>query len=164
MLKNRGMPKAHSEHPNVTPLIDVVMCLIIFFMLVAKIGVDTGKEKSIQLPESWMGVKLNDLGSTVTLNVMKPPGSTDEPLVTTLHPLTGRTLDLRIIRDGKRELANVLKQLRGNNPEFKVIIRADQDLDYRYLQPVLMTCAEAKVKNVNFATRTPTGVQPTPGG
>ena len=158
MTKRRGMPAAHSEHPNVTPLIDVVMCLIIFYMLVAKIGVDSGKEKSIQLPESWMGVKLNDLGSTVTLNVLKPPFG-DEPLVTTLHPMTGRTLDLKIVRDGKREMANVLKQLRGNNSEFKVIIRADQDLDYRYLQPVLLTCAEAKVKNVNFATREPTSAR-----
>jgi biopolymer transport protein ExbD len=33
------MPAAHATHPNVTPLIDIVMCLIIFYMLVAKIGV-----------------------------------------------------------------------------------------------------------------------------
>src|SRR5688500_18239273 len=157
-MRKRGMPDSHVAHPNVTPLIDVVMCLIIFYMLVAKIGVDSGKEKSIQLPESWMGVKLNDLGSTVTLNVLKPPFG-NEPLVTTLHPMTGRTLDLKIVRDGKREMANVLMQLRGNNSEFKVIIRADQDLDYRYLQPVLLTCAEAKVKNVNFATREPTSAR-----
>jgi biopolymer transport protein ExbD len=162
MLKKRGMPASHSEHPNVTPLIDVVMCLIIFYMLVAKIGVDTGKEKAITLPTSLMGIKLNDLGSTVTLNVLKPPFG-DEPLITTMHPLTGETLTLKIISDGKRELANVLKQVRGNNAEFKVIIRADQDLDYRFLQPVLLSCAEAKVKNVNFATREPGAVQATGG-
>ena len=43
------MPESHAAHPNVTPLIDVVMCLIIFFMLVAKIGVSTGAEK-MELP------------------------------------------------------------------------------------------------------------------
>src|SRR5687767_9494254 len=100
VTKKRGMPASHSEHPNVTPLIDIVMCLIIFYMLVAKIGVDSGKEKSIQLPHSWQGVKLNDLGSTVTLNVMKPPFG-DEPLVTTMHPMTGQILNLKIIADGK---------------------------------------------------------------
>jgi len=40
-----------------------------------------------------------------------------------------------------------------DNPEFKVIIRGDQDMGYRFLEPVLIACAEAQVKNVDFNTR-----------
>ena len=42
-MRGHKMPAAHASHPNVTPLIDIVMCLIIFYMLVAKIGVNTGQ-------------------------------------------------------------------------------------------------------------------------
>jgi biopolymer transport protein ExbD len=52
-----------------------------------------------------------------------------------------------------------LKKLKGENAEFKVIIRGDQNLEYRFLEPVLITCSEAAVRNVNFATRQPQFVQ-----
>jgi biopolymer transport protein ExbD len=148
------MPDAHASHPNVTPLIDVVMCLIIFYMLVAKIGVNTGQDAKIELPTSLLGISLKDLGNTVTLNVARPPTG-DEPLVTMLDPATGQMVDLKIIDGTKRPLHAFLKKLKGENAEFKVIIRGDQNLEYRFLEPVLITCSEAAVKNVNFAARVP---------
>ena len=45
MQIRRGMPEVKEGNINVTPLIDIVMCLIIFFMLVAKIGVSTGASR-----------------------------------------------------------------------------------------------------------------------
>ena len=75
------MPESHSTHPNVTPLIDVVMCLIIFFMLVAKIGVNTGADPSITIPVTQLGSELKDLGNTLMLNVREVA---DEPFVTAL--------------------------------------------------------------------------------
>ena len=44
-MKKAHMPDSHTAHPNVTPLIDIVMCLIIFYMLVAKIGVNLGQDQ-----------------------------------------------------------------------------------------------------------------------
>ena len=43
-MKKRRMPDMKEGGVNVTPLIDIVMCLIIFFMLVAKIGVTSGAD------------------------------------------------------------------------------------------------------------------------
>ena len=43
-MRRHPMPAMTEGGVNVTPLIDIVMCMIIFFMLVAKIGVDTGAE------------------------------------------------------------------------------------------------------------------------
>jgi biopolymer transport protein ExbD len=48
----------------------------------------------------------------------------------------------------------VLKKIKANKPDLKIIIRADEDMGYKYLEPVLITCVEAKVKNVNFNTKT----------
>lgn len=157
-MRRRKMPDAHADHPNVTPLIDVVMCLIIFYMLVAKIGVNTGQDAKIELPTSVMGISLKDLGNTVTLNVARPPTG-DEPLVSVLDPSNGQMVDLKIMDGAKRPLLAFLKLLKGQNNEFKVILRGDKNLEYRFLEPVLITCSEAAVRNVNFATRQPQFVQ-----
>lgn len=153
------MPSSHSSHPNVTPLIDIVMCLIIFYMLVAKIGVNRGEAKELNLPVSVLGIKLTDLGNTVTLNVMKPPAG-DQPVVSTLNPSNGTieniaVLDVTRNDAGRFPLENALKAWKKQNPEFKVIIRADENLDYRFLEPVLLAAGTAQVKSVNFAAKKP---------
>lgn len=72
MSKKHSMPEMKEGGVNVTPLIDVVMCLIIFFMLVAKIGVSTGAAK-MELPQTIVGIKIEKLGDTLIVNVMNDP-------------------------------------------------------------------------------------------
>ena len=148
----RHLPESHVSHPNVTPLIDIVMCLIIFYMLVAKIGVKTGADLKIDLPVSLQGITIKDLGNTVTLNVS---AGANYPLVTLLNPRNGQVEELKVVEEGtgRKPLESFLKLLKGQNDKFSVIIRADQNLEYRYLEPVLFTCATVKVREVNFATR-----------
>ena len=145
------MPDIKEGNVNVTPLIDIVMCLIIFFMLVAKIGVDTGADAAIVIPASFQGLQIEDMGNTLTLNVQ--PGPLDQPYVTAL--VKDEIRELKIV-DPTNNVAQLMVELqhhRQANPEFKVIIRAPEEMDYRFLEPVLFACAEAKVKNVNFNTR-----------
>jgi biopolymer transport protein ExbD len=163
MRLRRGMPEIKEGNVNVTPLIDVVMCLIIFFMLVAKIGVDTGADRRITIPASLQGLDIADMGNTLTLNIQ--PGGGSEPLVTCL--VGGVRQEVRLVDgNGNKPLLNTLLQWRygrdlrpggvdanKDNPEFKVIIRGDEEMGYQFLEPVLITCAEANVKNVNFNTR-----------
>ena len=151
------MPESHVAHPNVTPLIDVVMCLIIFFMLVAKIGVTSGAEE-MTLPKAILGVDIKDLGNTLTLNVTNK--GQPMPMVTALVPGDAKPRELKFeeSRGGAtvRPLFEILKAARANNDQFKVIIRGETNLPYRLLEPVLFVSAEANVKNVNFATETVT--------
>src|SRR3954465_2361243 len=78
MSKKHTMPEMKEGGVNVTPLIDVVMCLIIFFMLVAKIGVSTGASP-MELPQTIMGMKMDQIGSTIFLNVKDPRPVMTEP-------------------------------------------------------------------------------------
>jgi len=39
------------------------------------------------------------------------------------------------------------------NSNFKVIIRAESEMPFRFLEPVLTACADANVRNVNFNTK-----------
>lgn len=160
-MRKHGMPEAHAAHPNVTPLIDVVMCLIIFFMLVAKIGVSTGADQKIKIPATIRGTEIKDMGNTLTLNVQ--PGPLNQPFVTALVRDEVRELKLVDPTNGVRQLFAELSHIRNgrdgklgtkdDNIDFKVIIRGDEDMPYSILEPVLKTCAEAQVKNVNFNTR-----------
>jgi biopolymer transport protein ExbD len=158
-MAKRHIPESHGGHPNVTPLIDVVMVLIVFFMLVAKIGVSTGDDKSIIVPKSIQGVELKDMGNTLLLNVQR--GQLDQPYVTAL--INGTATELKTLPDaktGKSQLVATLQYFRNGdkaknvapNDKFKVVIRGDQDMPYSALEPILFACAEAKVKEVAFKT------------
>jgi biopolymer transport protein ExbD len=160
-MRKHGMPESHSAHPNVTPLIDVVMCLIIFFMLVAKIGVSTGADQKIRIPATIRGTEIKDMGNTLTLNVQSGP--LNQPFITALVKDEVRELKLVDPTNGVRQLFVELSHIRNgrdgklgtkdDNIDFKVIIRGAEDMPYSILEPVLQTCAEAQVKNVNFNTR-----------
>jgi biopolymer transport protein ExbD len=153
-MRRRPLQPPHGNHPNVTPLIDVVMCLIIFFMLVAKIGVSTGADASITIPASKLGKELSDPGQALTLNVR--PGVGDEPMVTALVDAgSNQPQEIKLIDHvtNTRPLLETLKLIKQNKPDLKIIIRGDEDMGYKYLEPVLVTCVEAKVKNVNFDTK-----------
>jgi biopolymer transport protein ExbD len=165
-MKMRRMPEIKEGVVNVTPLIDIVMCLIIFFMLVAKIGVTTGADRMIDVPASLLGTDLHDMGNTLVLNVVNgPTGVADaQPIVTALGR-TGQMEELLVQKqvEGKTQspLLDTLKYFREGdvsrgvppNPDFKVIIRGDKSLTYQFLAPVLIQCNLAHVKSFAFNTK-----------
>lgn len=144
----RPIPRFSEASVNVTPLIDVMMVLIVFFMLVARIGISTGAE-AMALPSTLTGVKIEDMGNTLTLNVHYE--NLSEPRVMALISGEMRELPLND-GTGGHPLMETLKALRQRNHEFKVILRAPKTMPYRYLEPILQACAQAAVKNVNFTT------------
>jgi biopolymer transport protein ExbD len=197
-VKKHSMPEMKEGGVNVTPLIDVVMCLIVFFMLVAKIGVKTGATK-LDLPETQIGKKIDELGDNIILNVTDPnidreaDGSTPKYKIddTTGKPLleNGKPVPLKIPNSNIREprvtakfkeedadaievpiirrmvgggnssypLREALKMAveqrksKGLDAAFSVTIRAERGLDYGMLQQVLVECANAGVKKLNYA-------------
>src|SRR5688500_2182005 len=178
-MRKHKMPEMKEGGVNVTPLIDIVMCLIIFFMLVAKIGVSRGDEKSIIPPATLLGKPIDDIGNTLTLNVRDPrPVRTgadgeptgerigappEQPTVTAMvegatspQPIPIRTqfaggsTDRPLLRVLKAAISGDPKSGAKGNPNLKLIILAERDLEYRLLQQVLITAAEAKVSSINF--------------
>ena len=64
---NPGQPVF--EAVNVTPLIDVVMVMIIFFLIVGKLATDA--DARLRLPQSGIGTTTQQPGRTITVT----PGS-----------------------------------------------------------------------------------------
>jgi biopolymer transport protein ExbD len=161
-MKKHSMPEMKEGGVNVTPLIDVVMCLIIFFMLVAKIGVSTGIDNKIDAPTTYMGVKIADLGNTMALNLY-PKAGTDEPQILVNVKGARKELPIQENRGGKvvHPLEEVLKEMKKDRGEkFSVIVNAERGMKYASLQLVLQQCAQAGVSNINFATKRQTTVVP----
>ncbi|CAN5561902.1 hypothetical protein BH10PLA1_BH10PLA1_16630 [soil metagenome] len=169
-MAKHHIPEAHGGHPNVTPLIDVVMVLIVFFMLVAKIGVSTGADTRIKdIPTSILGVEIKDMGNVLFLNVVPQSAGSDIPIVTASVRNASGIMELTELKlqdaTGQNQVVNTLKFFRfgkdlkrggsnenADNDNFQVVIRGEKTMHYAALEPVLIACAEAAVKTVNFNT------------
>ena len=145
---NRSTPAF--EAINVTPLIDVVMCLIVFFLIVGKLAHDTG---DIRLPSSASG-KPDRPARAVTISVAKPRA--DGPL----------TAPPRLFVDGleaqnEDELRALIAEHAGIKPTegggysaplIPVHVRCHKDLPYAAVTPVLRACATLRIPGVRIAT------------
>jgi biopolymer transport protein ExbD len=164
-MRRRSMPDMKEGGVNVTPLIDIVMVLIIFFMLVAKIGVGRGEDQSVPLPSAILGVSLDSLSNTLTLNIHYNR-SGDEPLVNALVNGSQREIHVqkKYASGTDLELERVLREFHDVNKEkSNVILRADKDLPYNQLEPILTTIANAGILNVSYETKQGTDEPATPG-
>jgi biopolymer transport protein ExbD len=154
-MKRHHMPDMKEGGVNVTPLIDIVMVLIVFFMLVAKIGVSRGEDEDIPLPSAILGKSLDSLSNTLTLNVHWNHNG-DEPILDAL--VDGQKRDLHLTKQYKgatdQELARVLSAFHNQfQDKANLILRADQDMPYRQLELVLLACAEAEIGNLSYETK-----------
>lgn len=160
-MKKHRMPDMKEGGVNVTPLIDIVMVLIVFFMLVAKIGVTRGEDEDIPLPASVMGKSLDSLSNTWTLNVHYNR-SGEDPLVNALvaDKTTGEQVKKELHVSKKyasgsdAEMDRVLHAFADTNKEkANIILRADKDLPYHQLEVVLLAIASAGIGNVSYETK-----------
>lgn len=122
---------------NVTPLIDVVMCLIIFYLIVGKLAID----RRISLPSTTAG--LTQAGPTpVVLEIIPPPG----PGAPAQFIVAGQSVGADALETLLRGAA---QDPSGARP---VQIRAGRDLPYAVLSPVLQSCRRAGLTSVRLVT------------
>ena len=121
---------------NVTPMIDVVFLLIIFFLVSSHLA-QQETQQELQLPAASTGGVAEDSAPRVTINVL-PSGEVllgAEP--TPLNQLTQR------LRNERDRLG----------PGLEVRLRADRKAVYAAVEPVLLACSEAGVWNLGFAVK-----------
>ncbi|HEY4329183.1 MAG TPA: biopolymer transporter ExbD [Phycisphaerae bacterium] len=142
-MKRKGLAPMESGHVNVTPLIDVIMCLIIFFLLCGQFAKEEASDR-VRIPQADLGLQMTDQQGRLLINVV-PPETSDAG--------TAPDIIIRSHSVSPERLTAYLLNEKENNPEVKVIIRADQDVAYNWISPVLAACAQANIKSVNFSTR-----------
>lgn len=120
---------------NMTPMIDVVFLLIIFFLVASHLS-DQDTLLEIELPTAESGsVTLEAVKRRITINV----------------PQSGRVLLAgRIIAiDDLEEKFRLLKE--EANSDLEIRIRGSRSVDYATVDPILNACAKAEIWNVSFA-------------
>ena len=131
--------REHGLQFNVTPLIDIVFLLIIFF-LVASHFVRAENKESVDLPKATQA----DDQADESLN----------RLVVTV------TADRRLHVGGRVVSFDELEQMifsggAADNPEernrFEVRIRGDNTVPYSVIEPIMLACARAGVTRVKFS-------------
>lgn len=133
----------HNDHVNVTPLIDVVMCLIIFFLVCGRLAQQEAGD-TITIPTAQLGREINITDHRLTIAVA--PAADAAASVSPMLVLNGTRLDALAVPD-------VLKKAQAADASLQVIIRADEKTPYQFIAPLLDACATANISQVNFSTR-----------
>ncbi len=119
---------------NMTPMIDVVFLLIIFFLVSSHLARQES-QLPLPLPKADSGEEIDLQADRVVVNVT----AAGELM------LAGR----RVSRD---ELARRLSNERQTSSDsLEVRIRSDRDVPFQYVQPVLQAVSSSGIGNVTFA-------------
>lgn len=140
---HRFLPRG-GGHINVTPLIDIVMVLIVFYLLVGQLALDRRGE--LELPEAARGVEAEPTDTPVSITI-GPDGVMSIEAIETPPELIPRMLDVLI----------------DQHPGRAVQIRADKATPYRHVRAALDACREAGVSHVELATRSKETTAENPG-
>jgi biopolymer transport protein ExbD len=120
---------------NMTPMIDIVFQLIIFFLVASHLA-QQEVELELSLPQAQSGRSLQeDQGRRLTVNV-NPSG---EIL------LAGKKLHV----DEFRRIVQYEHAQHGDQVEVRV--RCDRRVPYQAVDPILLACAQSGVWDVTFA-------------
>lgn len=129
----------HTERPfgdiNVTPLIDVVMCMIIFFLIVGKMAAD--QRAQLRLPETASGSS-RAAQDVLVVNVLADADRAARVVV-----------DNELI--GTEQLGLLVLARLAEKPGTVVQLRASRELAYGAVRPVLEACRAAGVPSLRLA-------------
>jgi biopolymer transport protein ExbD len=126
---------------NITPLIDVVFLLNIFF-LVATYYITNEPAAAVDLPGATLAEKEDDVASRLIVTVL-PDGTLS---------LAGVEISLS---DVNREISLMMTEHGPEQSELR--IRADKATPYRFVEPLLLAAARQGVTRVRYAVVTTAG-------
>ena len=132
------LPSANANRElqfNITPLIDVVFLLIIFF-LVASHFIRHEQLENVELPTATQGRDQQDATSRVVVTV-----ATDRRLRLGAQEAS--------IDEIEKQLLLMAEEHGANSTELR--IRIDRNLPYSVVEPLLLSAAQSGIKKVRFA-------------
>ena len=146
------MPQPACMTLNLAPMVDVMMCLIIFFLLASKL-VDA-EHYPVDLPWAVAAqeVESQELGARVTINVRKASGDDDRAEYVVVD-WDGENIVERVLAPENIESLLRARATRAvaANQEIRCVVRADRDVQYQHVETVLRACGLTKISNIVFS-------------
>lgn len=122
---------------QIAPMVDILLFLLVFFMLTWNFS-RTEAELDVKVPAAREGKENRRPAGEVILNVKK-----DGEIV-----MNRRTMSAD-------ELLETLTRIAKLYPDQAVVLRGDENADYRFVVDALDICRAANIWNVAFATSKP---------
>jgi biopolymer transport protein ExbD len=121
---------------NMTPMVDVILCLLVFFMAATRLYDWDENEFAVNLPEVGEAAPLTAPPEDLVVTIVRP----GQVLV------NDQTLDLPA-------LERLLRQARSRYADQGVVVRGDAALPYQDLADVLSACDASGIRNVRLPVR-----------
>lgn len=121
------------DEPDLTPMIDIVFLLIVFFMTVA--SVVTAKRKEIEAPIATNSIIAESQENRETASLTSDGAVFYEGAEVTLE-----------------ELKAYLTDALGGNPNMQLLLRIDAATAYSDTRELMAACAEVGAVNIIFTT------------
>jgi biopolymer transport protein ExbD len=164
MAKKKQLEPPHDSMPNMTAMVDLVMCILIFFMLGSKfIQPETFLPSSMPVDLGFGAAsKSNDINVPLILDLKRggglgvvvnlPEGNTNKQITAPSERPRDEKESRKMLKEYMKRVTAVLEarkqQLAG---KIRVIIRPTADLEYQYVAGVFGACLDAKFDNIAFA-------------
>ena len=155
-MRIQGAKKVHYDSgPNMTPLVDVVMVILIFLMLTGSFGAG-----AYFLPSNTP-IKASGKGNIDPSKVPKIP---DPQLDVYIHTIDNNTYKVRVgsgeeyfngVSRSNKRLVDHLKELkaRQESPDkLQVVLAPRLSTRYEHIIEVFQICLDAELKKVGFQT------------
>ncbi|MEM7807818.1 MAG: biopolymer transporter ExbD [Planctomycetota bacterium] len=156
-MKRRRQPP-RGQAVNITPLSDIMLSLLIFFMLVSKAGIDTGADNELQLPIATLGVTEDQFeeerANTSFLVVNVESSLVDgNPRVYGKYLVSGETWSFNVddLNTQAPTLQRFIEDFKDGRDDFQVYIHAGRNTPYFDTESVLRAVSRAGVAGVQYA-------------
>ena len=133
----RGSIQNNAPGFQIAPMVDIVFLLLIFFLVTWNFS-RSETELDVKVPKAREGKETRRAVGEVILNV-KANG----------------TVVMNRRQMNSSELQETLQKIASLYPDQAVILRGDENTDYRHVVDVLDICRRANIWNVAFATSRP---------
>ena len=133
----RGSIQNNAPGFQIAPMVDIVFLLLIFFLVTWNFS-RSETELDVKVPKAREGKETRRAVGEVILNV-KANG----------------TVVMNRRQMNSSELQETLQKIAFLYPDQAVILRGDENTDYRHVVEVLDICRRANIWNVAFATSRP---------
>lgn len=127
---------------NLAPMVDVMMCMLIFFMLATKMVERENSTIDLPLALAAKEIDKSDLGNRFVVNVRQAAGGV-------VYVVTEELLSLDQVRS--RLAATVKTAKEENLGDVNFIIRGERNVAYHDIEALLKLCRDENVRNVTFS-------------
>lgn len=123
---------------QIAPFVDILLFLLVFFIMSWNFAQNNETELDVKVPAAKEGQESKRPVGEVILNVRR-----DGSVVMNRRAMNSE------------ELKETLSRIAKLYPDQAVVLRGDQDVNYKYIVDALDVCRAANIWNVAFATSKP---------